>query len=66
MKHDTSAAGQHAEPDRKPESGGYEPCRAQQKAAGRLKRPKPRKAAEGTANSGELLGPLSQDRKSVV
>ena len=31
-----------------PGTGDCEPCRAQQKAAGRLKRPRPRKAADGT------------------
>ena len=37
---------------------GYEPYRAQQKAADRLKRPKPRKAAEGTRLWDEIAAGL--------
>ncbi|WP_318788259.1 IS30 family transposase, partial [Bifidobacterium longum] len=40
------------------ESGGYEPYHAQQKAADRLKRPKPRKAAEGTRPWDEIAAGL--------
>ena len=43
---DPGTVGREVERNRNPESGGYEPCRAQQKAADRLKRPKPSKAAE--------------------
>ncbi len=45
---DPGTVSREVERNRNPESGGYEPYRAQQKAADRLKRPKPRKAAEGT------------------
>lgn len=43
---DPGTVSREVERNRNPESGGYEPYRAQQKAADRLKRPKPRKAAE--------------------
>ena len=42
------AVGREAGRNGNPGSGGFEPCRARQKAADRPKRPKPRKAAEGT------------------
>ncbi len=41
-----------------PESGGCEPYRAQQKAADRLKRPRPRKAAVGTRLWDEIAAGL--------
>ena len=41
---DPGTVSREVERNRNPESGGYEPYRAQQKAADRLKRPKPRKA----------------------
>ena len=50
--------GREVERDRNPGSGGYEPCRARQKAADRLKRPKPRKAAEGTRLWDEIAAGL--------
>ena len=43
---DPGTVSREVERNRNPESGGYEPYQAQQKAADRLKRPKPRKAAE--------------------
>ena len=43
---DPGTVGREVERNRNPGSGGYEPYHAQQKAADRLKRPKPRKAAE--------------------
>lgn len=45
---DPGAVSREVERDRNPGTGDCEPCRAQQKAAGRLKRPRPRKAADGT------------------
>jgi len=45
---DPSTVSREVERNRNPEFGDYEPYRAQQKAADRLKRPKPRKAADGT------------------
>ena len=43
---------------REPRHRDHEPCRARQKAADRLKRPKPRKAAEGTRLWDEILAGL--------
>ena len=45
---DPGAVSREVERNRNPGTGDCEPCRARQKAAGRLKRPKPRKAADGT------------------
>lgn len=45
---DPGAVSREVERDRNPGTGDCEPCRAQQKADGRLKRPRPRKAADGT------------------
>lgn len=45
---DPGTVSREVERNRNPESGGCEPYRAQQKAADRLKRPRPRKAADGT------------------
>ena len=45
---DPGAVSREVERDRNPGTGDCEPCRAQQKTAGRLKRPRPRKAADGT------------------
>ena len=42
------AVGREVERNGNPGTGDCEPCRARQKAAGRLKRPRPRKAADGT------------------
>lgn len=55
---DPGTVSREVERNRNPESGGYEPCRAQQKAAGRLKRHKPRKAAEGTRLWDEIAAGL--------
>nr|WP_310591619.1 helix-turn-helix domain-containing protein [Bifidobacterium longum] len=55
---DPGTVSREVERNRNPESGGYEPCRAQQKAADRLKRPKPRKAADGTPLWAEILAGL--------
>lgn len=55
---DPGTVSREVERNRNPESGGYEPCRAQQKAADRLKRPKPRKAAEGTRLWDEIAAGL--------
>ena len=55
---DPGAVSREVERNRNPESGGYEPYRAQQKAADRLKRPKPRKAAEGTRPWDEIAAGL--------
>lgn len=55
---DPGTVGREVERNRNPGSGGYEPCRAQQKAADRLKRPKPRKAAEGTRLWDEIAAGL--------
>ena len=55
---DPGTVGREVERNRNPESGGYEPCRARQKAADRLKRPKPRKAAEGTRLWDEIAAGL--------
>ena len=52
------AVGREVERDRNPGTGDCEPCRAQQKAAGRLKRPRPRKAADGTPLWAEILAGL--------
>ena len=43
---------------REPRHRDHEPCRARQKAADRLKRPKPRKAAEGTRLWDEIAAGL--------
>lgn len=56
---DPGTVSREVERNRNPESGGYEPYRAQQKAADRLKRPKPRKAAEGTRLWDECLCSIS-------
>ena len=45
---DPGAVSREVERNRNPGIGDCEPCRAQQKAADRLKRPRPRKAAEST------------------
>ena len=45
---DPGTVSREIERNRNPGTGDCEPCRAQQKAAGRLKRPRPRKAADGT------------------
>ena len=55
---DPGTVGREVERNRNPGSGGYEPCRARQKAADRLKRPKPRKAAEGTRLWDEIAAGL--------
>ena len=55
---DPGTVSREVERNRNPESGGYEPCRARQKAADRLKRPKPRKAAEGTRLWDEIAAGL--------
>lgn len=55
---DPGTVSREVERNRNPESGGYEPYRAQQKAADRLKRPKPRKAAEGTRLWDEIAAGL--------
>ena len=52
------AVGREVERDRNPGTGDCEPCRARQKAAGRLKRPRPRKAAEGTRLWDEIAAGL--------
>lgn len=46
--------------NRNPATGDYEPYRDQQKSADRLKRPKPRKAGEGTALWGQILAGLER------
>ena len=55
---DPGAVSREIERNRNPGTGDCEPCRAQQKAAGRLKRPKPRKAADGTPLWAEILAGL--------
>ena len=55
---DPGAVSREVERDRNPGTGDCEPCRAQQKAAGRLKRPRPRKAAEGTRLWDEIAAGL--------
>lgn len=55
---DPGTVGREVERNRNPGSGGYEPCRARQKATDRLKRPKPRKAAEGTRLWDEIAAGL--------
>ena len=45
---DPGTVGREAERNGNPGTGDCEPCRARQKAADRPKRPKPRKAADGT------------------
>ena len=55
---DPGTVGREVERNRNPGSGGYEPYHAQQKAADRLKRPKPRKAAEGTRPWDEIAAGL--------
>ncbi len=55
---DPGTVSREVERNRNPESGGYEPYRAQQKAADRLKCPKPRKAAEGTRLWDEIAAGL--------
>ena len=55
---DPGAVSREVERNRNPGIGDCEPCRAQQKAAGRLKRPRPRKAAEGTPLWAEILAGL--------
>ena len=52
------AVGREVERDRNPGTGDCEPCRARQKADGRLKRPRPRKAAEGTRLWDEIAAGL--------
>ena len=49
---DPGTVSREVERNRNPGTGDCEPYRAQQKAADRLKRPKPRKAAEGTPCGG--------------
>ena len=54
---DPGAVSREVERNGNPGTGDCEPCRAQQKAAGRLKRPRPRKAADGTPlRAGMLAG----------
>ena len=55
---DPSTVSREVERNRNPEFGDCEPYRAQQKAADRLKRPKPRKAADGTPLWAEILAGL--------
>lgn len=55
---DPGAVSREVERNRNPGTGDCEPCRAQQKAAGRLKRPRPRKAADGTPLWAEILAGL--------
>ena len=55
---DPGTVSREVERNRNPESGGYEPYHAQQKASDRLKRPKPRKAAEGTRLWDEIAAGL--------
>ena len=55
---DPGAVSREVERNRNPGIGDCEPCRAQQKAADRLKRPRPRKAAEGTPLWAEILAGL--------
>ena len=55
---DPGTVSREVERNRNPESGDCEPYRAQQKAADRLKRPKPRKAADGTPLWAEILAGL--------
>ena len=55
---DPGAVSREVERDRNPGTGDCEPCRARQKAAGRLKRPRPRKAAEGTRLWDEIAAGL--------
>ena len=55
---DPGTVSREVERDRNPGTGDCEPYRAQQKAAGRLKRPKPRKAADGTPLWAEILAGL--------
>ena len=55
---DPGAVSREVERDRNPGTGDCEPCRAQQKADGRLKRPRPRKAADGTPLWAEMLAGL--------
>ena len=52
------AVGREVERDRNPGTGDCEPCRARQKADGRLKRPRPRKAAEGARLWDEIAAGL--------
>ena len=49
---DPGTVSREVERNRNPESGGYEPYRAQQKAADRLKRPKPPSARSSSAPPG--------------
>ncbi|GDZ24069.1 transposase [Bifidobacteriaceae bacterium MCC01958] len=55
---DPGAVSREVERNRNPGIGDCGPCRAQQKAADRLKRPRPRKAAEGTPLWVEILAGL--------
>ena len=55
---DPGTVSREVERNRNPESGGCEPYRAQQKAADRLKRPRPRKAAVGTRLWDEIAAGL--------
>ena len=55
---DPGTVSREVERNRNPESGDYEPYRAQQKAADRLKRSKLRKAADGTPLWAEILAGL--------
>lgn len=55
---ETSTVSREVARNANPATGEYEPYRAQQKSADRLKRPKPRKAAEGTRLWDEILAGL--------
>ena len=55
---DPGTVSREVERNRNPGTGDCEPYRAQQKAADRLKRPKPRKAADGTPLWAEILAGL--------
>lgn len=57
---DPGTISREIERNRNPATGDYEPYRAQQKSADRLKRPKPRKAAEGTALWSRILAGLTK------
>ena len=55
---DPGAVSREVERNRNPGTGDCEPYRAPQKAAGRIKRPRPRKAADGTPLWAEMLAGL--------
>ena len=55
---DPGTVSREIERNRNPATGDYEPYRAQQQAADRLKRPKPRKAGEGTRLWAAILAGL--------